>query len=215
MEDIHSIHTHWARDSDCEAPDCYRKLENDIWGLGKYTILTPDAGYGFSYFGKLIREIKYREDPKTSKDEKLVALSKSVFEFAVNMLEVPFDCCVTVPPNRHNGISEMRLLAEHLKSLGIFKHTEVLQKDGQIPVMKSIPSSERRSALNGKYFFLNDCQLGENAKILVLDDVYESGSTMQTAIGAVFNDDPNQFQPESWKISGLAITYLRDPKVKP
>lgn len=178
-------------------------------------MLTPDQGYQYSYFGQLIHEIKYKSDTKSSHDEKISLLANSVFEFAVKMLNVPFDCCVTLPPNRNFAYSEMRLLAENLQAQGLCKHSEVLEKNGQVPVMKSIPITQRWAALKEKYFFRNDCRLGENAKILVLDDVYESGASMQAAIGAVFDDDKNKFQTDAWKITGLAITYLRDPKLSP
>jgi hypothetical protein len=213
-------HTHWVRGEDCSAPDCYRLLSvnsfNDaVWGLGKYTVLTADQGYQYSYFGQLIHEIKYRNETNSAYDERIAKLANSVFEFSVQMLNVPFDCCVTIPSNRNSASSEMQLLAENLQALGVCKHFEVLEKDGQVPVMKSIPPDQRRAALREKYFFRNDCKLGDNAKILVLDDVYESGASMQAAMGAVFRDDPNRFQLEAWKITGLAVTYLRDPKVKP
>lgn len=92
--------------------------------------------------------------------------------------EYPADFCISVPPNlpRSRDIPA-RLTRQIDRTTRIRKNTEILRVARQLPSMKSTPRKERPGVLDRAYSARGPLLLEKG--LLVIDDVYDSGSTIR------------------------------------
>lgn len=148
--------------------DCHR-WERDVEWMGLLKKNTSLFGYN-SFLKDLISKFKYRGD---------YAIVEGFSEYIKKEVEMmPFDLAVPIP------LSEERLYergfnqAEAIGHAGGISLTSVLIRTHSEKQSKK--SRQERLALS-QVFKVNDLELCKNRKILLIDDIYTTGSTIRHA----------------------------------
>jgi predicted amidophosphoribosyltransferase len=207
-------HEHWIPGKECPLPNCYTKYEipgyKEIWGLYIYTEASENGFGERSRLGELVHDLKYENQPISSYDNRIDELEKYTAWFIERMLLIDFDLIVTVPVNRQNSVSVPKLVSRKLNDRGLAKGFISLRKIAPVRVLKSITLLEERlKEVLGAYEFMQPYDEVSQKRVLVLDDVIESGSTLQAAVTAVLEKWPKAI------VYGIAFTFVKDFKVKP
>jgi len=199
-------HVHGPGKEDCPKSACYRSLAcpgaDQAWGLGRYSI----EAAGDSFFGSLVHDLKYELPSHVGTQRKLDTLAEQVSKFLRIKEQATFDRCVIVAGNRSSEDPIMLSVARRLKDMALVDTYELLLKNAEIPVMKGIDRSARALAISGKYRLAADFPRHVSKRVLVLDDVYDSGATLSEAVATVRSAAPDTY------IVAIAATYLRDPR---
>lgn len=190
---------------DCPTPACYRRLPcpgaDEAWGLGKYTVDKAEA----RFIGALVSDLKYAtHDQDTSR--MLAQLSEQIGRFLAMKGQNRFDGCAVVPGSRDTELSIMVSVARALHAAGWVGKQETLIKTGQVPRMKSLARSARAGAVADKYAVGAPSALLDCARILVLDDIYDSGATLSEAVAAVRRAAPQA------QVVAITAVYRYDPR---
>lgn len=192
--------------SDCPTQGCFRKLPcsgaNEAWGLGKYTLVKTGDGF----FARLIYSLKYARAGSTNHVESLQELSDQVSRFLTLKYRKSFDGCVIIPSNRSETAPVMHEVAQRLRGQDLVRSQEYLHKSGFIPVLKDLNRLERTQAVADKYQLGPVSKVPISQRILVLDDIYDSGATLEAAVATIRASAPKAH------IVALTATYLRDPR---
>lgn len=192
--------------SDCPTQGCFRKLPcsgaDEAWGLGKYTLVKTGDGF----FARLLYGLKYAQERSTNQFEMFEELTEQVSRFLLLKYREPFDGCVVVPSNRPEPAPVMHEVAQRLRSQDLVRSQEYLHKSGYIPVLKDVNRWERAQAVAGKYQLGEASKVPTSQRILVLDDIYDSGATLAEAVATIRASAPKAH------IVALTATYLRDPR---
>ncbi len=162
-----------------------------------------------AFFGSQINDLKYGNPAQSSLDSRVIDLAGSIETFLTGMNLGKFEFGFTVPTNRPNTTNVMRLVMLRLYKSDLVKGMTTLDKNGAFPILKSISPEKRHEMVHNKYLYVPEMLSEREHRILVLDDVFDSGATMSEASRAIRVGYPKA------KILGLAVTYLKDPKVRP
>lgn len=128
-----------------------------------------------SEVGEAIYQLKYQGN-----DEGVEELAKTMAE----MIDEQFgevDAIIPLPPSKARSVQPVSLLANAVADeLGIDCIEDVLVKNGTTPQMKDLSSKEERmEALLGCFSVIDN--LDDVHDIVLLDDLFSSGSTMEAA----------------------------------
>lgn len=211
-------HIHWLTQKDCPNQDCYKRFQvpgfDLFWGLGRYThfpsgIENQKDTMRKAFFGSQINSLKYGNPAQSSLDERVIALASSIEKFITGMNLGQFETGFTVPSSRPNTVNVMRLVMLRLYKANLIRGMTTLNKKGEFPTLKSIDRDKRHATVANKFFYNTELISNSETHFLVLDDVFDTGATMTEAARAIRVGFPKA------KILGLAVTYLKDPKVQP
>ena len=153
------------------------------WSLDEHTIrstLLPGGGFNNEYteLGKLMNEIKYH-----NAKNKIKPLAKKIYDFMKKkMMVTPYlSGVVPTPPSKINReFQPVFDIAEELaKELKIPVLKDCLVKTKETPLMKGIADKEEKKKILSGAFKVIKNDLIKNKKILLFDDIYESGETLK------------------------------------
>jgi hypothetical protein len=218
MSNVKDLHSHWIIQKNCPNQDCYKSFQvpgfDLFWGLGRYTHVPSDiAGkqdrVRKAFFGSQIYDLKYGNPAQSSLDERVIALAVSIENFLRGMNLGTFEIGFTVPSSRPNTVNLMRLVMLRLYKAELIRGMTTLDKKADFPTLKSIAREKRHEIVANKFQYTKQYVSNSEDHFLVLDDVFDSGATMTETARAIRVGYPKA------KILGIAVTYLKDPKVKP
>jgi competence protein ComFC len=153
-----------------------------------------------SDIGEAVYQIKY----KANKDV-LLELLETVAEVAENKWKIieKVDVIVPVPPsNRSRTIKLPTEMAKHLSvKYGKIFHPFLLSKIKATEELKGVFGFEKRKELLANAFQASPSL--ENKSVLVVDDLYRSGATLQSVTGALKKDG------KAKKVYVLTLTKTR------
>jgi competence protein ComFC len=147
--------------------------------------------------GERLYQLKYRNDVSA------VAELATVAADFVRGKAWPIDLILPLPPSRMRVVQPVAAIAEAVANrLGVAYSTEALRKTRETPELKSMAELEARMvALSGA--FAADPALLQGKVVLIFDDLYRSGASMQEAARAVLNDGAAK------EVFALALTRTR------
>jgi predicted amidophosphoribosyltransferase len=176
-------------------------VKSNLWQAGyavsmysrSYDVITREQD--FTDLGRAIHQFKYWKLPPQDRDRIqnfcVVQLQKALLEaFGV---ELPFNYVVAVPPNRKDSHSLPPLLASDLagRSKGKLESVnKLLYKKKELPSMKNLSTEEKAKALSDAYGFKTNLPEPQRG-ILIIDDIYDSGTTLRFVARAIRDSYPN------------------------
>lgn len=139
--------------------------------------------------GEMINLYKYHEELTPEQREKIAqTFAAQVFNLIrtelkrdyPNPTKPPFDVVLGLPENRNTGRSLpkdlCRILAE--EHLWLSDGFSTVTKTRPGTVLKEIPASQRREKVLGLYAIKKGASLSPKRGFLIIDDVFETGSTV-------------------------------------
>ena len=131
-----------------------------------------------SQLGEAVYQLKYgSRDPKEAK-----ALATTAASFTKKW-KVKIDSVVPMPASRRRTVQPVELVAKDLgKLLGVEVVNDAVSKIKDTPQLKNVSVEERQKLLEGAHKVDSAEIKGKN--ILLLDDLYQSGATMN-AVAAI------------------------------
>lgn len=132
-----------------------------------------------SEVGELVYRLKYQGDQSA-----VPPLARVVAEFISNK-ELPIDVVVPMPPSKQRSVQPVRSIAASVaKRLDIAYDSRALRKVRESPELKSMTElKDRRAALAGAFIASAEALKGKS--VLLLDDLYRSGASMEEAARAI------------------------------
>ena len=103
-----------------------------------------------------------------------------------------FDYLVPIPIHekrrKERGFNQTEVLVKELSKLsGIPYDNEILLRHKQTKPQNSLTPKERKDNIKGA-FFVNKADLIENKKILIVDDIFTTGSTVEEAAKELYKN---------------------------
>lgn len=133
----------------------------------------------FTPLGTYLHELKYGSLTESQVEDGVSHLLDLMLpEMRRIWTNYPADFCISVPPNLPRSRDLPARLTRHIGlRTKIKRNTEILQLTRRIRSMKNTPRKERPAELERAY----SAQLPSSLKrgLLVIDDVYDSGSTIR------------------------------------
>jgi hypothetical protein len=140
----------------------------------------------FTDLGQAVHEYKYYKDLSLPRRQELVRVCSGAITKTLKLEDEiersNFNSCIGVMPNRSSGHSLPRDLALQLsiKFDWLRDDSNCLTKVKELPVMKSLSDySLRKEALKGAYEVTPSYDFDGIRGFLIIDDVFESGSTLR------------------------------------
>jgi hypothetical protein len=140
----------------------------------------------FTELGKLVYEYKYFKRLDDARRQEIVALCaeeiSKTLKLDEEVKEFDFNSCIGVIPNGTSGHSLPQDLAAFLsnKYAWLRNVSECMSKIKDLPQMKSLPDyNERKETISEAYVVDTSYDLSGATGLLIIDDIYESGSTLR------------------------------------
>lgn len=132
-----------------------------------------------SEVGELVYRLKYQGDQSA-----VPPLARVVAEF-ISSKNLPIDVVVPMPPSKQRSVQPVRSIAASVaKRLDIAYDSRALRKVRESPELKSMTElKDRRAALAGAFIASAEALKGKS--VLLLDDLYRSGASMEEAARAI------------------------------
>jgi predicted amidophosphoribosyltransferase len=129
--------------------------------------------------GELLYRLKYRAD-RTAVPELVEALVSFVCSW-----RPPIDAIVPVPPTRARSLQPVLLLGEALgKGIGVDFGADWVRRAKDVPESKNVFEYHERVRLLADAHDLDESRVA-GRKILIFDDLYRSGATMNSVAAAL------------------------------
>lgn len=146
-------------------------------------------GQSFTALGEAVHKFKYWKLLPQDRDRLQEFCVKSMHSALIDKFGTnpPFNFIVAVPANRKEGLSIPPLMSKDLaaRSHGkLLDATNSLTKLKELPSMKNLSKDEKVEVLSDAYFFTDN--LPKPIKgILILDDIFDSGTTLRFVARAI------------------------------
>ncbi len=179
----------------------------DGFVLDYHTVSSTYLGedeYGHAQFetrrsdlGDLLYRLKYRVDASVV-TQIVEAASAFVAEWGPE-----FDVVVPVPPSRERDIQPVFLLAEGIANrVGLAYAPECVTRVRDLPELKNVYSYQQRTRLLAGSHAVDQPRVA-NKRVLLFDDLYRSGATMNAVAIALYDEGMAR------DVYALAITRTR------
>ena len=159
------------------------------WALDLHTISSIPIGNGnfdtkYTNIGKALNELKYHQN-----NQQIDILANYIVEFLKTRLVTPYiDVIIPIPPSKERNIQPVISIANKVSQiLNIPIDTEYIIKTKSTDELKSIDNPEQRKEILNGAFAVRDLRY-INKKILLLDDLYRSGSTLKEITKILYNN---------------------------
>lgn len=132
-----------------------------------------------SEIGDLLYRLKYQNESSPVEQ-----LSQVAADFVARK-RLPVDIVVPLPPSKQRRVQPVALIAESVaRRLDIAYDSKALRKVKETPELKSMTElNERKAALAGAFSVIGGRLDGKS--VLLLDDLYRSGASMEEAARAI------------------------------
>ena len=169
-----------------------RNLWTEGWALSKYS----SEPYKKTRIGRLIKKIKYQKSSSYSladrfSDAKII--SDEIIEmirWLYNPTDLPFDLCICPPPHEVKPLDLPDYICKAISG-GSIRYAEggIIEK---IPLstIKAGPKEDRGQKLVNNFVFECPKALYPRKGILIIDDVFDTGSTLTGVSRAVLAQFP-------------------------
>jgi hypothetical protein len=151
----------------------------------------------FTELGKMVNEYKYFKGLAESRRNEIVAfcaeeISKTL-KLDSEIGEFEFNSCIGVIPNGTSGHSLPQDLATYLsqKYTWLRNDSRCVSKIKDLPQMKNLTDYNlRKETLSNAYVVDSHYDLSEVSGLLIIDDIYESGSTLREICRTLKRSNP-------------------------
>ena len=159
------------------------------WALDLHTkssTLLKDGHFDTTYtqIGEALNRLKYRNDYS-----QIDYLADAVISFLKTRKVTPYlDVIIPVPPSKQREIQPVTAIAKKVaKALNIPIDTTFVIKTKDTSELKSIEDPSERKEILSNAFSVKDLKY-KNAKVLLFDDLFRSGSTLQEITKVLYNN---------------------------
>ena len=154
-------------------------LAYDVHTLESTYLVTNESGRDRwenkrTVMGELVYQLKYRGEKRNVK--KIIDLITA----RIKGLE-SFDAIVPIPPSKNRNFQPVIEIAKELGKRKRVRVLEILYKTGTDKELKNIDETEERKSTLKKTMKLSDGADISGKKILLFDDLYRSGATLEVA----------------------------------
>lgn len=150
-----------------------------------------------SEIGELLYQFKYRNDQSA-----LVKIVQASIEYLGDKTRGKFDLIIPVPPSNPTRTITSQIAQGLADGLGAYYSGIALTKCKNTSELKSVSDPEHRKQILEGAFIADKLQL-EGKTVLLVDDLYRSGATLEAASEAVI------VQGNTKAVYALAITRTR------
>jgi len=158
--------------------------------MDKHTVsstYTGDNAYGHPTFdtvrsevGESLFQLKYRND----RSQAAVLATQLVISLGPWLPGTSF--VVPIPPSRPRSVQPVTEIARQVAArMGVRCVENLLIKNSQTPQMKNVGTRDDRASALNSAFSVHDVLPKGSYDILVLDDLYDTGSTLEAATQAL------------------------------
>ena len=124
-------------------------------------------------------------------------LSKIMYDYILKFKDVKFDLVIPIPLNenrkKERGYNQSRLLCNEFEKQGYEINEDCIIRGKNTTSQTNFSSSERQENMKGA-FMVKDKEILQNKNVLIIDDVYTTGATMnelcetlrKTKVGNIF-----------------------------
>jgi competence protein ComFC len=173
----------------------YHTVSSEFLGHDEYG--HPQFETTRSEIGELLFRLKYRSD--TSVVSEIVDTAQTWF----TTWKLRVELLVPVTPSRSRDIQLVLLLGKEIARRLNLRFVEAVQRVREVPQLKDVHSYDERSQLlQGSHHV--DAKAVRSANILLFDDLYRSGATMNEITANLYD------QGEAAAVYALAITRTRN-----
>ncbi len=158
------------------------------WALDLHTIKSiplSDGKFDTTYteIGLALHRLKYRQDYS-----KIDILANFVIELMKTRMVTPYiNVILPTPPSNKRDIQPVEVIAEKVaKSLKIIFDKNYLVKNRNTEQLKEIENQAEREKILEGAFEVKDLKY-QNRKVLLFDDVYDSGTTLKEITKMLYN----------------------------
>ena len=175
-----------------ECPHSLSSSENtkfwaEGWAASKYS----KEPYVKTQIGSLINKIKYDKEPSYSVSERMrdakIIVNKIVELISVlyNTRNLPFDVCVSPPSHNEKPLDLAAFICNSISGKSIRYFNDSVIERESLGSVKQMSKYERSAALLDNFVF--DPRPGQHPSkgILLVDDVFETGSTLKGVSRAI------------------------------
>lgn len=152
----------------------------------------------FTELGKMVRDYKYSKWIKESRKAEIVKYCGDAImeKLHLNEPETPghFNCLMAIPPNVNSEISLPRAISAFIASKleSMSDCSSSIRKVKDLPSMKTITAIEERAEiLKGAYEINRELMPKQMSGILIIDDVFQSGSTVREVARTLKREFPD------------------------
>lgn len=163
---------------------------NSGYSLDKHTISSTPIGYneyGYMQYntlrseaGEALFQLKYRAN-----FTRVPEIANAILENIMPILP-RIDIIIPMPPSKYRTRQPVIEIANMLSTITqIPIVADLLIKNTATPAMKDIPSREEKIAALTNAFSINDQLVDRAYSVLIIDDLYDTGSSLEAATQAL------------------------------
>ncbi|WP_244833674.1 phosphoribosyltransferase family protein [Clostridium sp. BJN0001] len=174
----------------CEKPGCYGICDNCLGKIKKVEVKEDDIIISFGYYGhslkKLILNFKYKKDYTAG-----YILSEFLSDFIKENIKSYEEYVLTYIPmtksdERERGFNQCRILCDFISKKIDIKYESLLIKIRETGKQKTLNKNQRKINIKDAFILSKGININ-NKKIILIDDVVTTGSTLKEAYSVLKN----------------------------
>ncbi|MFQ5849845.1 MAG: ComF family protein [Candidatus Binatia bacterium] len=159
----------------------YHTVRSEFLGYDELGHAKFDTTY--TEIGELLYKHKYKSDRSATK-----TIAREASDFIKNTWQLEVDLVVPVPPTKVRSPQPLFLLAEALAGfLGASFTTSAVKPRKRMPQLKDIGEYDRRLEILKNAYSVDRSKV-EGLRVLLFDDLYRSGATMEAVTQALYEE---------------------------
>jgi len=155
------------------------------WALDSHSKCINKSGFKRTYVGELLYQIKYQE-----KKRYIPKVSRIIVKFLKTRYVLPYiSVILPVPPSNYDREFQpvFEIVNEVGRLLKIPADVEYIVKVKDTPQIKNFHDKELRRNILKDAFEVSDLRY-KGRKVLLLDDIFDSGATLEVITELLYND---------------------------